>query len=145
MVDVNYLAIFVCGIAAMTLGTLWYGPLFGKTWMALAGFKPEDRERMKQDPKAKRKMYQSYSIMFVASLVMAYVLTHIMVFATSYFGESGIMAGISSGIWTWLGFVATTTIGSVLWEQRPWKYWYIVAGYYLVQLVMMGVILALMM
>lgn len=145
MVDVNYLAILACGIAAMALGTLWYGPLFGKTWMALSGFKPEDMERMRQDPKGKAKMYQSYAMMFVASLLMAYVLSHLITFSMSYLGGTALSTGITSGIWAWLGFVATTSIGSVLWEMKPWKYWYIVGGYYLVQLVAMGIILGMWM
>ena len=145
MVEVNYLAILLCGIAAMVLGTIWYGPLFGKTWMGLVGFTEADTQKAKTDPAARNAMYRSYALMFVASLVMAYVLHHIMVFAMSYLGESSMMAGISSAIWTWLGFVATTSIGSVLWEQRPWKYWFITGGYYLVQLVVMGIIIALMM
>lgn len=142
MVEVNYSAVLLCGIASMVLGTLWYGPLFGKTWMSLAGFKQEDMDRMKTDPKAKMTMYRSYALMFVSSLVMAYVLSHVITFSMAYLGESGVSAGIMGGIWTWLGFVATTTIGSVLWEMKPWKYWFIVGGYYLVQLVAMGLILS---
>ncbi len=145
MVDVNYLAILVCGIAAMALGTLWYGPLFGKAWMAMVGHTQADMEKAKADPTAKRAMFKSYAIMFVGALVMAYVLAHFMTYAAAYLGESAMMAGIMCAIWAWLGFVATTSMGSVLWENRPWKYWFITSGYYLVQLIVMGTILALMM
>src|SRR5713226_2516090 len=31
----NWVAIIVATVAAMVIGFLWYGPVFGKTWMAL--------------------------------------------------------------------------------------------------------------
>ena len=33
----NWVAIVVATAAAMVIGFLWYGPVFGKTWMALSG------------------------------------------------------------------------------------------------------------
>ncbi|MBI2610525.1 hypothetical protein HYW60_01140 [Candidatus Kaiserbacteria bacterium] len=33
--------------------------------------------------------------------------------------------------------------GSVLWDNKSWKYWFITSGYYLVALLLMGVVLAL--
>ncbi len=142
MVAVNYLAILLCGVAAMVLGFLWYGPLFGKVWMKEAGMSPDMMDKAKHDPAAKRAMMRSYAIMFLSSLVMAYILSHVLVFATSYMGTSGVMAGLSSAFWMWLGFIATTSIGSVLWEMKTWKYWMIVAGYYLVDLSIMSMILS---
>lgn len=40
-VDVNYLAIIVAAIINLVLGFLWYGPLFGRRWMALAHVTPQ--------------------------------------------------------------------------------------------------------
>ena len=33
----NWIAIIVATAAAMVIGFLWYGPVFGKAWMALSG------------------------------------------------------------------------------------------------------------
>ena len=33
----NWIAIVVATAAAMVIGFLWYGPVFGKAWMALSG------------------------------------------------------------------------------------------------------------
>ena len=38
----NWLAILVATVAAFVLGGLWYGPLFGKAWMAALGKTEED-------------------------------------------------------------------------------------------------------
>lgn len=143
VVPVNYPAILACGVASMVIGSLWYGPLFGKPWMKLMGFTPEKMEAMKKDPAGKKKMMRSYGLMFVGSLVMAYVLSHALVFASTYLGSSGVSAGLMTGFWNWLGFIAPVTLGSVLWEGKPWRLWILNTGHYLATLCAMGVILAL--
>ena len=42
--SVNWLAVIVGTVVSMALGTLWYGPLFGKTWLRLIGKSPEEIE-----------------------------------------------------------------------------------------------------
>lgn len=138
VVPINYLAITACGILSMILGSLWYGPLFGKQWIALSGISMAN-----VDPAAmKRAMIKAYATTFVGSLVMAYVLSHSLIFASSFLGVSGISAGLMSGFWSWLGFVAPVTLGTVLWEGKSWKLWFLNNGYNFVQLLLMGVVLA---
>jgi hypothetical protein len=55
---------------------------------------------------------------------------------------SGMPAGLMCGFWNWLGFIAPVTLGTVLWEGKPWKLWALTNGYYLFSLLIMGVILA---
>jgi hypothetical protein len=136
MVPVNYLAILACGIVAMIVGFLWYGPIFGKSWARMMGI------NMDQKP-PQSAMIKSYGIMFIGSLLMAFVLSHALIFASTYLHESGVSAGLQTGFWNWLGFIAPVTIGAVLWEKKPWTLWFITSGYYLVLLLIMGVILAL--
>lgn len=140
-IPINYLAVIVAAIAAMGLGFLWHGPLFGKQWTALMGWTPESMEAAK----AKGGMGKTYAIQAIGALLMAFVLSHSLVFASTYLQSSGISAGLQAGFWNWLGFIAPVTIGVVLWEGKPWKLWFIQAGYYLVSLLVMGVILALWM
>ena len=134
---VNLLAVLVAALASMVLGFLWYGPLFGKPWMALMGFSKDSMDKAKA-----KGMTMNYVLMAVGSLVMAYVLSHVTSFAMAYMQVSGYMAGLSSGFWTWLGFIAPVVMGAQLWEGKPWKLYPITAGYYLVSLMIMGAILA---
>ena len=143
MVPINYLAVFVAAVAAMILGYLWYGPLFGKEWAKLMGWSPEHMEKMKSQ--GKNKMMRSYGLMFAGSLLMAFVLSHSIVFATTYMHRSGAVGGLEAGWWSWLGFIVPATIGIVLWDGKPWKLWFINAGYFLVDLLLMGVILGVWM
>lgn len=138
MVPINVLAVVSATVIAIILGFLWYGPIFGKKWMAEAGITPEKLARDKA-----KGMGKTYAIMIVSTCVMSYVLSHVLVFASMYLQTSGITAGISTGFWMWLGFVMPVSLGSVLWDGKSWTYWFITAGYYLVALIFMGIVLAL--
>ncbi len=138
MVPINYLAVVVAAAASMVIGFLWYGPLFGKPWMALMGITPEKIEAAK----AKGGMGKSYALMALASLVMSFVLAHALIFAATYLKVSGLSAAFQAAFWNWLGFIAPVTLGSVLWEGRPWKLWILNNAYYLVSLFVMATILA---
>ncbi len=137
-VPINYLAILVCGVVAIVIGFVWYGPLFGKQWMKMAGFDTLPPEKMAE---GKKKMPIMAAIQFIGALVMAGVFEHVLAFANAYFSESGWMSGVEGALWLWAGFVAPVTVGMVLWEGRPWKYWFIVAGNWLATLVAMGAII----
>jgi len=137
-VPINYLAVVVAAAASMIIGSLWYGPIFGKIWMQLAGITPEQKEAAKA-----RGMAKIFIIAFVGSLVMSNVLAHSLVFASAYYKIGGMQAGLMTGFWNWLGFVAPVILGSVLWEGKPWKLWVLNNGYYLIALLVMGMILAL--
>lgn len=139
MVSVNYLAIFVATLFSIVWGSLWYGPMFGKTWTKLMGWTKSDMEKGMAD---KNGMMKSYGIQLIGSLVMVFVLSHSLVFAKSYLGTTGINAGFTTGFWNWIGFVAPATLGSVLWEGKPWKLWLIYNGYFLTFLLVAGVILS---
>lgn len=137
MVPVNYWAVLVAAIANMVLGSLWFGPIFGKAWVKSSGMTQADMEKAK-----KKGMGGSYVLMFVGSLIMAYVLAHALIFANAYLGMSGISSGLMVGFLNWLGFVAPVTIGVVLWDGKSWKSWTVTYIYNLVGLMLMGVILA---
>lgn len=137
MIPINFLAIILSVVWAMFVGSMWYGPFFGKPWMKMMGLTKEGIKKLPQGYMAKL-----YGIQFVASFVMAYVLAHSIFFAQQFLQVSDFNAGISGGFWNWLGFVAPVTLGKVLWEGKPWKLWLIDSGNYLATLLGMGLILA---
>lgn len=139
MVPINYWAVLVAAVANMVIGSIWFGPMFSRTWMRLSGMTPEALERAKA-----KGMASQYLLAFVGSLLMAFVLAHAFEFASTYMKVSGYPAGISTGFWNWLGFIVPVTLGAVLWEGKSWKYWFLNIGYYLISLVVMGMIIAVM-
>ncbi len=145
---INYLAVLVSAVASMIIGALWYGPLFGKQWIALMSWTNEQMETMKAKGgamEANGGMKKAYSIMFIGSLVMAWVLAHALIFASTYLGTSGASSGLMGAFFNWLGFVGPVTLTPVLWEGKSWKLWLLNNGYYLVTLSVMGIILSLWM
>ena len=133
-VNINYLAVLVAAIVGFFAGFLWYSDaLFGKTWRGLMGI---DEKKMKQAQK--KGMGKQISIGFLATLLTAYILAHFV----WYVQAKTIAEGIVLGLWLWLGFFATTQLGMVLWEGRPFKLYVINTMHYLVMLAVMGAILA---
>ena len=134
--DINYLAVLVAGVINMVLGALWYGPLFGKSWMAMMGYTPESMAAKKKG------MGVRYLVTFIGSLIIAYVLDHGLIFGNAYLKMSGVSAGLMGAFWYWLGFLAVPMLGCVLWEGKSIKFYAINAGYYLVSLLCMGALLS---
>ena len=132
-VTINYLAVLVAAVASMVVGFLWYGPLFGKQWVKLMKI---DDKKIKE---AKQKgMGKTYFLAFLTTLVMSYVLAHFV----DYVEAKTIADGVILGFWIWIGFLATTQIGSVFWEGKPVKLYLINTSHYLVALAVMAAILA---
>jgi hypothetical protein len=136
-IPINYLSVVVAAVSNMVLGFAWYGPLFGKKWASLMGWGAMTSAQLAAKQKAAR---SSYAISFVGALLMAYVLAHVLVLANVYSG-SGLEAGLKSGFGMWLGFVVPVTLGTVLWDGKPWMLWAINSGYFLAALLVMGAIL----
>lgn len=131
--EVNLGVVLVAALATMALGFLWYSPvLFGKPWMALMGKTDADM------PEMKKKATKAYALSFIGALVMAYVLAHFV----DYVGATTVSDGLQLGFWIWLGFAATIGYTDVLFGGKPFKLFLINTGYQLVELLLMGVILA---
>ena len=139
MVEVNYLAVLLAGIAAMVVGFVWYGPmLFAKEWMKLMGHTAESMKG------AKDEMAKTYSISFVLALVTAYVLAHVMFLSQNFFQNPMLTTGLMTAFWMWLGFVMPVQVTDVLFGGKKWKLFAINTGYQLVTLLVMGVIIGLL-
>src|ERR1041385_7879289 len=100
-ISINYWAILVAGIANMVVGALWYGPIFGKTWMKLMGLNKDDMGKMKMSANA------AYIGGFVTSLIMAFVLAHDAFAWSNFMGGGTFSFALQLAFWIWLGYVAT--------------------------------------
>ncbi len=128
---VNYGAVIVAAIVNMVIGFIWYSPgVFGKTWMSLTGKRMEDM---------RSRAGTTYAGAFVTALITAWILARFI----SLTGAQTMTRGAVIGFWAWLGFIATTTLGDVLFGGRPIKLYYLTNGYYLVSLIIMGALLGM--
>jgi sterol desaturase/sphingolipid hydroxylase (fatty acid hydroxylase superfamily) len=135
-VGVNYVAVIVAAVVSMVIGFFWYSEsLFGKHWMKYMKFTKKDVNKAKE-----KGMGKTMLTMFITTLIMAYILAHFI----KILGIDTMSGGVQVAFWIWLGFLATTQLGAVLWENKPLGLYYINTGHSLVSMVIMGAILAVM-
>ena len=128
--DVNYLAVLVAGLLSMVIGFIWYSmSVFGKPWMK------ESKLTMKDIGNGPG---PGYALVTVGSLLQAYVLAHFIDFTNA----TTLIEGATTGIWVWVGFVATAYAATYVFSQRSLKLWAIDACYFLAVLIVQGALLA---
>lgn len=132
--SINFLALLVAALIPMVLGSIWYGPLFGKKWMAL-------EEKMEEELRASFNPTKSYGITFVFAFVMAFVLTHVLNAWEDAYSVNGLTAGIQAGFWMWLGFVVTIGWQNVAFSGQKLPLWVLNTLYNLITLMAMGALL----
>lgn len=138
--DVNYIAVTAAAIAAFVIGFLWYSPkFFGNEWIRLNGWSKKDMQKNQ-----KRDMKKPIALGFITAWVIAFVLAEIIALLDLGLGMSGAEAGVKAALMVWIGFFATSMMGSVLWEMKPWKLYFINSGHYLVVLIVMSLIITAM-
>jgi len=120
-------------VAAIAIGWVWYGSLFGKKWMKLAGMKKKDVENGSWTP-----MY----VMVALALLQAFILSHFIVYSQYFYPDlNGIVLGLITGFWAWLGFSGAAIINNHMFSKRSNELIKIDAGNTFVTLLVMGAIL----
>ncbi len=132
--DINFLAVLVAAVVTFALGALWYSPLlFAKQWVAAHGFSPEQVEAMQKNTGP------AYGVTFVCWLVMSAALAIL----SHRIGVDTALGGLKLGALCWAGFAATVGLSGLMFSDKRLPAYLIDAGYQLVSLLGMGVILAI--
>lgn len=138
-VNVNYLAVLLAAISTMVVGATWYIPkVFGNRWMKLAKVKV-DRDKISSS-----QMAVMYGGVFLASLISAYVLAHVIALSNNFFHNSFLQDALSTGFWLWLGFTACRIFTHDVFENRPRALTVLNAAHELVTVLVMALIIGLM-
>ena len=120
-VIINCWAVLVGAIVSMVIGSIWYGPLFGKKYMKEMGMDdctPEQKEKMKKE------MVKSYVGQFIASFVTFYVLAWLI----GALNQMTVVGGLTAGFWVWLGFIVPLKFSDVLWGGKMSLFWIAIGG-----------------
>ena len=129
MPELNWIAVLLCGLATLMIGGLWYSPaLFGKAWMRENGFTEESMKGSN--------MVKIFGLAFLLGIVAAINLAMFM--GPENDPAMGAMWGFLAGF----GWVATFVGTHYLFERKSFTLFLINAGYSVVALTVMGVILA---
>lgn len=144
--ELNWLAIAIAIVFNMILGFLWYSPKTptGKVWMRAMGMPADVKPTGGQ-------MAKGLILMIVGSFLMFFVFAHnFWVYEDAYRNaatggdatyELGIMDGVWGALFTWLGFFVPLLWSSQAWEGKPWSLFFVNAAYYLVALLVAGILL----
>ena len=126
-VMINWLAVGAASLVGFVLGFLWYGPLFGKAWMAEVGMTEEDAK--------KGNMAKIFGLSFVFQFIMAYCLA--MFFGNEVDAQMGAFYGFLTGF----AWVALAIGVNALYEQKSFKYIFINGGFWAIVFTLMGLII----
>lgn len=132
MFEVTLVPLLIAAAVSVGIAFAWFHEkAFGKTFMRYTNLTPE------QSARGRTRMPLNTFFAFLSSIVAAYVL--------NYFGIAwGVydwVGAVELGIWVWLGFAAPPMLGMVLWEQKPLRYYFVVAGYWFLAFIAMALVL----
>jgi len=125
--NINWLSVIVAAISSFFIGGIWYGPIFGKSWMTDFGFTEEDLK--------KRGIPKTFGLSLLLSFIAALVLEF-------FIGaDTDLIFGAMAGFFAGFGWVATFLGILYLFEMKSYQAYLINAGYCIVALTVMGIIL----
>jgi hypothetical protein len=125
MPPVSLIATLAATVASFVLGALWYGPLFGKSWMKENGFTEEDLRKDFNPGK-------TYGLTFLISFAAAYVFGAVL--GPDPARPFAVGAGFAAGLFWVAGSMAT----NYLFERKTAKLLAINATYHTVQFTLYG-------
>ena len=133
-IELNWIAIVLAALSTMVVGSIWYGPLFGKLWEKLA--------KIKRDPNfGGVQMASLYIGAFLTSLITAIVMGMAVAIAYSFFGGNYLLVSVGTVITLWLGFTAARIQMHDGFENRPKQLTNLTLSHEFVTLVIMAVII----
>lgn len=130
----NWLAIVVAAIAYFALRALWFSALFRKQWMALNNIPeptPEKQEQMKS----------MMMPLFVKTFLMGAVVALVLAFLVNALSIRHCVPGIKLGL-------LLSAVGCIplvmadMYLMKPTKLWFIDAGYHIVGITLMSIIIS---
>ena len=143
MHEVNWLAVLVAAIVPMIVGFLWYGPLFGKRWLALMETTAEEIQKNFNPLK-------THGASFVLALVTAFILAQLFAgmggpeSVSSMTGGAGgnAMVGLHLALMALIAFVLPVSYQTWAYEGRKAGLFWLNLGYNGVSLIGQAVVIA---
>ncbi len=141
MIDIHWIPVLVATVIGFVIGALWYSPfLFGNIWKKVLDKTPEDMAMGKAD--MNKMMLYSFGITFATALALHATLRFI--------GAEGIKESLVVSLFLAFGFMVTMRFSDLLYSYKP-PHWgknaqtrfLIDAGYPVVLLAVMGIVLSL--
>ncbi len=133
MFEVNWLAVIVAGLVPLIVGALWYGPLFGKRWLALMEMTAEEIQEGFNP-------LRTYGLSFVLALLTAYILAQLLAMTGGSGGSA--MVGVHLALMVLVAFVLPVAQQGVTFEKRKAGLAWLNIAYNGVALILQAVVLS---
>ncbi len=130
MEKINHAAVWVSVVLLTGLGFLWYGPIFGESWMAMVGL---DQAAVDANPPGTG----TWVTNLFSTVVPLYVLAWL-------FGKLGVASGVHGaglGLLISFSFVFLSVITGNLFAQNPYALSWITGGFSMTAMTLSGFIL----
>lgn len=131
MYAMNLWAVLVSAVLAFGIGSIWYGPLFGKAWQKEVGLSDEKIQS--------GNMIKIFGISFILTLIMAFGMAFL--FHKVEDAKVTWLVGLTHGLYIGVAFVVTSMGVNYQYEGKSLKLWAINSGYQVLFLMLMGTIL----
>ncbi len=129
-IDVNYLAVAAAAFLAFGFGSLWYGVVLAKPWMAAQGF---TREELEADSGS---MGKTFGLTFLVYLFFALV----MAMLVDLTNPATVDQGLWLGLMAWFGFMVPVNLTGVLYARKGLSLFVIDAVYQLIIALMVAAV-----
>jgi hypothetical protein len=128
--NLNWLGIVIASVSAFMLGFVWYSVIFQKRWMKENGFTEESLKDSN--------MVKIFGLSFLLMVFAAFILA-------MFIGAGrGMMFGTMAGFHAGIGWVFTFMGVTYLFERKSLALFLINAGYSVLSLTIMGLVIGLM-
>jgi hypothetical protein len=117
--------IVIAAVAEWLLGALWYGLVFRKSWLLMAGFSETNKPK-------------NGALGMIASFIACLLLTFVIAHVVGWAGAATFTGGAKLGIICWLGFMAPPLFTQHIFENRRANLFAINAAYWLLVMAIGG-------
>jgi len=136
--SINWLAVVLCVVASMIIGSIWFGPkTFFPIWWKAIGKEGQEANGSSMS------MGMTWGLIIFCSFVQAVFMSLMVNAMGSMTGGATLGSGAMAGFMLWLGFVAPSSLTNKLFADRV-KAWVLEAGNHLITFVVMGAIVGAM-
>ena len=127
---INHVAVWVSIALQFVLGYLWYGLLFGESWMKMVGL---DVATIEADPAGAGE--------WITNIISAVVSVYVLAWLFTKLNTDSWLKGLWTGFLIGFSFVLLSTMTSDMFAKAPYGLAWITAGFTTLGLMVAGVIL----
>ena len=129
--DLNYLAITVSSVIYFGLGSVWFGPLFGKLWLRLARLSLTEEDK------------KNAPFMFAKTFLLDFIITFSTALIILLTKSETIIEALKIATIVGLGFVIAPFLGNYMYAKRSIKLFLIEGLYHVICITIVSIILTM--